>query len=83
VTIVGIPGDAADAIPTTLMVTRNLSLHSVFGSTPADWAFAVRAFTAGILAPASLITHELPLEDYGRGLDLSSAPSAGKILLRP
>lgn len=83
VTITGIPGDAADAVPTTLIVTRNLSLHSVFGSTSADWAFAVRAFNAGILAPAPFITAELPLEDYERGLELSSAPTAGKILLRP
>jgi threonine dehydrogenase-like Zn-dependent dehydrogenase len=83
VTITGIPGDAADAVPTRLIVTRNLSLHSVFGSTSADWAFAVRAFNAGILAPAPFITDELPLEDYERGLRLSSAPAAGKILLRP
>ena len=82
-TITGIPRDAADAVPTTLIVTRNLSLHSVFGSTSADWAFAVRAFNAGILAPAPFITAELPLEDYERGLELSSAPTAGKILLRP
>jgi threonine dehydrogenase-like Zn-dependent dehydrogenase len=83
VAIIGIPGDAADSIPTTLIVTRNLALHSVFGSTSADWAYAVRAFNAGILAPAPFITDELPLEGYERALELSSAPAAGKILLRP
>ncbi|HEY7486035.1 MAG TPA: alcohol dehydrogenase catalytic domain-containing protein [Streptosporangiaceae bacterium] len=83
VTITGIPGDSADSVPTTLIVTRNLSLYSVFGSTPADWAYAVRAFNSGVLAPAPFITDELPLEEYERALDLSSAPAAGKILLRP
>ncbi|HEX6469115.1 MAG TPA: alcohol dehydrogenase catalytic domain-containing protein [Streptosporangiaceae bacterium] len=83
VTITGIPGDRADSVPTRLIVTRNLSLHSVFGSASADWAYAVRAFNAGVLAPAPFITDELPLEDYERGLELSSAPTAGKILLRP
>ncbi|WP_433472474.1 zinc-dependent alcohol dehydrogenase [Spirillospora sp. CA-142024] len=83
VAILGIPGDPADSIPTTLIVTRHLALHTVFGSTSADWAHVVRAFAAGILAPAPFVTDELPLEDYEQALKLSGSPTAGKILLRP
>ncbi|MFB4316067.1 zinc-binding dehydrogenase [Actinomadura sp. 21ATH] len=83
VVLTGIPADPADAVPTTLLVTRALSLHTVFGAGPADWAYAVRAFGAGVLRPAALITHELPLDDYERALKLSASPDAGKVLLRP
>ncbi|GAA2108789.1 zinc-dependent alcohol dehydrogenase [Actinomadura alba] len=83
VVLTGIPGDPADAIPTSLIVTRALTLSSVFGATSADWTYAVRAFNAGILAPEALITHDLPLEDYERALNLSGSPTAGKVLLHP
>jgi threonine dehydrogenase-like Zn-dependent dehydrogenase len=83
VVISGIPGDTADAIPTTLIVTRNLTLSSVFGAASSDWAYAVRAFGAGVLDPAALVTHDLPLEEYEAALDLSASPDAGKVLLHP
>ncbi|GAA3940344.1 alcohol dehydrogenase catalytic domain-containing protein [Actinomadura viridis] len=83
VALTGIPADPADAVPTTLLVTRALSVRTVFGAGPADWSYAVRAFGTGVLRPASLITHELPLDDFEKALRLSAAPGAGKVLLRP
>ncbi|MWA04676.1 alcohol dehydrogenase catalytic domain-containing protein [Actinomadura sp. LD22] len=83
VVVTGIPADPADAVPTSLLVTRALSLHTVFGSGPADWTYAVRAFAGGVLRPASLITHELPLTEFAAALKLSGSPDAGKVLLRP
>ncbi|MFI6515569.1 zinc-binding dehydrogenase [Spirillospora sp. NPDC050679] len=83
VVLTGIPGEPADSVPTLLLVTRALEVHTVFGAGPADWAYAVRAFTGGVLRPASLITHELPLADFEKALALSAGPCAGKILLRP
>ncbi|MEU5880107.1 alcohol dehydrogenase catalytic domain-containing protein [Spirillospora sp. NPDC047279] len=83
VVVTGIPADPDDTVPTALLVTRALTLHTVFGSGPADWAYAVRAFTSGVLRPAALITHELPLTDFEKALALSATPGAGKILLRP
>jgi 2-desacetyl-2-hydroxyethyl bacteriochlorophyllide A dehydrogenase len=83
VVLTGIPGDASDTVPTSLLVTRALTLHTVFGAGPADWAYAVRAFDGGVLRPAALITHELPLTDFERALTLSASPGAGKVLLRP
>ncbi|WP_067831399.1 zinc-dependent alcohol dehydrogenase [Actinomadura kijaniata] len=83
VVVTGIPADPADHVPTSLLVTRALRLHTVFGAGPADWAYAVRAFDSGVLRPASLVTHELPLADFANALKLSAAPEAGKVLLRP
>jgi 2-desacetyl-2-hydroxyethyl bacteriochlorophyllide A dehydrogenase len=83
VALTGIPGDPSDSVPTTLLVTRALSVRTVFGAGPADWAYAVRAFGAGVLRPAPLITHELPLTEFEKALKLSAAPEAGKVLLRP
>ncbi|GAA4150054.1 zinc-dependent alcohol dehydrogenase [Actinomadura keratinilytica] len=83
VVVTGIPGDPSDAVPTALLVTRALTLHTVFGAGPADWAYAVRAFDSGVLRPAGLVTHELPLADFEKALALSASPGAGKVLLRP
>ncbi|GAA4106132.1 zinc-dependent alcohol dehydrogenase [Actinomadura miaoliensis] len=83
VVVTGIPGDPSDAVPTALLVTRALTLHTVFGAGPADWAYAVRAFDTGVLRPAGLVTHELPLAEFEKALALSASPGAGKVLLRP
>jgi threonine dehydrogenase-like Zn-dependent dehydrogenase len=83
VVLTGITGDPSDAVPTTLLVTRALELHTIFGAGPADWAYAVRAFGTGVLSPAALITHELPLAEFETALKLSAAPDAGKVLLLP
>lgn len=81
--VTGIPGDASDTVPTALLVTKALTLHTVFGAGPPDWAYAVRAFESGVLRPSALITHELPLARFEEALKLSAAPGAGKVLLRP
>jgi threonine dehydrogenase-like Zn-dependent dehydrogenase len=83
VVLTGIPADPADSVPTTLLLTRALRLHTVFGAGTADWAYAVRAFGTGVLRPGELVTHELGLDDFERALKLSAAPDAGKVLLRP
>lgn len=83
VVVTGIPGDDTDSVRTTLMVTRALTLHTVFGAGPADWTYAVRAFNAGLLCPTALITHELPLTAFETALRLTGNPGAGKVLLRP
>ncbi|MFI8005911.1 zinc-binding dehydrogenase [Streptomyces sp. NPDC086010] len=62
-----------------------LTVRSVFGAPSAAWSHAVRAFTAGLLDPAPLITHEFPLERFADAVALvgSGAPDTGKVLLRP
>lgn len=84
--LTGIPEPgAAQALDPTDLVVRQLTVHTVFGAPPAAWAHTVRAFGAGVLTPAPLVTHELPLEDYAGALGLLAGrdPKVGKVLLRP
>lgn len=62
-----------------------LTVNSVFGAPSAAWSYAVRAFAAGLLDPAPLITHEFPLEQFAEALALvgGGGPETGKVLLRP
>lgn len=83
--LLGIPGDPSAAIPVGVLVGRQLTVATVFGASASGWLGAVRAFNTGLLDPAPLITHELPLEDYGTAIELLSGrqPDVGKVLLRP
>jgi threonine dehydrogenase-like Zn-dependent dehydrogenase len=83
--LLGIPGDPAAAIPVGVLVGRQLTVATVFGASAAGWLGAVRAFNTGLLDPAPLITHELPLESYGEAIELLSGGrgDVGKILLHP
>ncbi|MFD7316162.1 zinc-binding dehydrogenase [Streptomyces sp. NPDC059883] len=85
VVLTGMFTPGATGIDPVLLTLRQLTVRGVFGAPSAAWAFAVRAFTAGLLAPAPLITHEFPLERYGEAVSLvgGGAPGTGKVLLRP
>lgn len=77
------PG-AAGIDPVHLSLSQ-LTVRSVFGAPSSAWSYAVRAFTAGLLDPAPLITHEFPLERFAEAVALvgSGDPGTGKVLLRP
>ncbi|MET8328642.1 alcohol dehydrogenase catalytic domain-containing protein [Streptomyces sp. NPDC005181] len=77
------PG-AAGIDPVHLSLSQ-LTVRSVFGASSAAWSYAVRAFTAGLLDPAALITHEFPLERFADAVALvgGGGPGTGKVLLRP
>ncbi|MCK9878151.1 alcohol dehydrogenase catalytic domain-containing protein [Frankia sp. Ag45/Mut15] len=66
------------------LVVGGITLHTVFGAPSRAWTHAVRAFTAGLLRPEPLITHEVALDDAARALALLDTPSSDitKILLR-
>ncbi|MFD0141832.1 MULTISPECIES: zinc-dependent alcohol dehydrogenase [unclassified Streptomyces] len=85
VVLTGIPAPGADGLDPAELVTRRLTLHTVFGAPPAAWAHAVRAFGAGLLDLAALVTHELPLGAFPQAMELvgSGDPKVGKVLLRP
>ncbi|QPP09029.1 alcohol dehydrogenase catalytic domain-containing protein [Streptomyces bathyalis] len=70
--------------PVHLSVSQ-LTVRSVFGAPSAAWSYAVRAFGTGLLDPAPLITHELPLTAFGEAIGLVGGgdPAVGKVLLRP
>ena len=84
VVLTGMPADGAEGIDPVALSVQQLTVRSVFGAPPAAWAYAVRAFTAGLLDPAPLITHELPLEEFPAAVELvGGGPGVGKVLLRP
>ncbi|MBL1080913.1 alcohol dehydrogenase catalytic domain-containing protein [Streptomyces actinomycinicus] len=83
--LTGIPAPGADGLDPTALVVRQLEVRTVFGAPPAAWAHAVRVFGAGLLDPLPLVTHELPLTEFARAVELIGAgdPKTGKVLLRP
>ncbi|MFF1624871.1 zinc-binding dehydrogenase [Streptomyces sp. NPDC058272] len=83
--LTGIPAPGAEGLDPTDLVVRQLEVHTVFGAPPAAWAHTVRVFGAGLLNPLPLVTHELPLAEFPRAIELvgSGDPQVGKVLLRP
>lgn len=85
VVLTGLPAPGAAGLDPVLLATGQLTVAGVFGAPPAAWAYAVHAFTAGLLRPGGLVTHQLPLDAFGEAIRLAGggAPDAGKVLLRP
>ncbi|MFJ2113893.1 zinc-binding dehydrogenase [Streptomyces sp. NPDC087850] len=85
VMLTGMFAPGATGLDPALLTLNQLTVRSVFGAPSAAWAFAVRAFTSGVLAPGRLITHEFPLERFGEAVALVGGgdPRTGKVLLRP
>jgi threonine dehydrogenase-like Zn-dependent dehydrogenase len=83
--LTGIPAPGATGLDPTDLVVRQLEVQTVFGAPPSAWAHTVRVFAAGLLDPLPLVTHELPLEEFPRAIELvgSGDPGVGKVLLRP
>ncbi|KAB2972551.1 alcohol dehydrogenase catalytic domain-containing protein [Streptomyces sp. SS1-1] len=83
--LTGIPAPGAHGLDPTDLVVRQLEVHTVFGAPPDAWAHAVRVFSAGLLDPLPLVTHELPLTEFPQAIELvgSGDPKVGKVLLRP
>ncbi|WP_432491727.1 zinc-dependent alcohol dehydrogenase [Kineococcus gypseus] len=85
VVLTGIPAADADDLSSLELVSRNVHVLTVFGAPTRAWAYAVRAFSTGVLDPTPLITHEFPLEEAARALDVLADRSSGalKVLLHP
>ncbi|MFE3543151.1 zinc-binding dehydrogenase [Nocardia sp. NPDC059177] len=83
--LTGIPASNAIGLDPTDLVTRRIQVRTVFGAPPQAWSHAVRAFTAAILDPLPLITHQFALSEFRTAIDLVSAgdPAVGKVLLHP
>ena len=85
IVLTGLAGHEAEPIAPADLVTAAVTVHTVFGAPSRAWTHAVRAFTAGLLDPAPLITHDFALEEAERALQLLGFPEveAGKVLLHP
>ncbi|MDT0346250.1 zinc-dependent alcohol dehydrogenase [Streptomyces litchfieldiae] len=85
VVLTGMPEPGAHGIDPVHLSVSQLTIASVFGAPPSAWAYATHAFNHGLLRPAALITHQLPLESFGEAVRLvgSGDPEVGKVLLKP
>lgn len=85
VVLTGMFEPGAQGIDPVHLSVSQLTVRSVFGASPVAWSYAVRAFGSGLLDPAPLITHDLPLSAFGEAVGLvgSGDPAVGKVLLRP
>lgn len=85
VVLTGMFAPGAVGIDPVHLSLSQLTVRSVFGASSAAWSYAVRAFTAGLLDPAALITHEFPLDRFADAVALvgGGGPGTGKVLLRP
>jgi threonine dehydrogenase-like Zn-dependent dehydrogenase len=85
VVLTGMFEPGAQGIDPAHLSVSQLTVRSVFGAPSAAWSYAVRAFAGGVLRPAPIITHELPLTGFGEAIALvgSGDPGVGKVLLRP
>ncbi|WP_432521713.1 zinc-dependent alcohol dehydrogenase [Kineococcus sp. SYSU DK006] len=84
VVLTGIPASDADDLSSLELVSRNVHVLTVFGAPTRAWAYAVRAFAAGVLDPTPLITHEFDIARAGEALDVLAARSGAlKVLLHP
>jgi threonine dehydrogenase-like Zn-dependent dehydrogenase len=85
VVLTGMFAPGATGIDPAHLTLGQLTVRSVFGASSGAWDFVVRAFTAGLLDPGPLITHEFPLERYAEAVALvgGGRPGTGKVLLLP
>jgi len=83
VALTGIPPGPADPISPSDLVLGQITVHTVFGAPSRAWLYAVRAFAAGALNPAPLMTKEFPLEEITMALQELRNGGSVKVLLRP
>ncbi|MGH3433160.1 MAG: zinc-binding dehydrogenase, partial [Thermocrispum sp.] len=85
VVLAGMYEPGAQGIDPIHLAVSQLAVRSVFGAPSSAWVHAVRMLEAGVLDPASLITHELPLARFDEAIALvgSGRPEVGKVLLVP
>jgi threonine dehydrogenase-like Zn-dependent dehydrogenase len=85
VVLTGLPAVDDRPLSATDLVLDEITVHTVFGAPSRAWSHAVRAFVAGALDPAVVVTHELPLDQVGDAFALLADEQAGaiKVLLRP
>ncbi|TDC65943.1 zinc-dependent alcohol dehydrogenase [Streptomyces hainanensis] len=85
VVLTGMPEAGAHGIDPVHLSVSQLTVSSVFGAPPAAWSYATLAFGQGLLRPAELVTHRLPLTSFGEAIGLvgSGDPEVGKVLLTP
>ena len=70
VVIGGSPDSHRLNIPANLFVTRDLHVEGLLGYTTASWIKTLQLVERGLLPLGDLITHRLPLHEFGQALQL-------------
>lgn len=78
-------GGAGETLPLPLdtLYHRELTLSATYSSAPEDLARAFDLLVTRAVRVDGLITHRLPLEEIGRGVDLMRAQRAVKVYITP
>lgn len=76
-------GGAVLPLPLETLYHRELTITTTYSSSPADLAEAFRLVTSGTMSVESLITHRLPLERVGEGVELMRRREALKVYVTP
>jgi 2-desacetyl-2-hydroxyethyl bacteriochlorophyllide A dehydrogenase len=79
VVLEGISGVEEPALTTDLISLGNLRVQGIFGASRAAWRWVVDLFAQGLLDPAPLVTHRLPLERHEEAFALLGDRSAGAL----
>jgi threonine dehydrogenase-like Zn-dependent dehydrogenase len=85
VALTGIAGGGQRApLDTDVFCLKDLRVHGVFAYASRDFGEALRLIDGGAIDVKSLVTHTLPLGEFGRAFELLSGKEpAVKVLLRP
>jgi L-iditol 2-dehydrogenase len=67
----------------TDLFMRELTVTASYSAGPRDMRAALAMLTEGLLDPASLITHRLPLDQTAWALELQRSGSALKVVVVP
>jgi L-iditol 2-dehydrogenase len=76
-------GGGSIPIPLATLYERELTLTATYSSSPATLAQAFRLISARALLVEGLITHRLPLDHVGHGVDLVRRHEALKVYVTP
>jgi threonine dehydrogenase-like Zn-dependent dehydrogenase len=82
VALIGLPGNAS-TLETTPLVMRQVELIGTRGYNDSTWPLTIKLLERITGDALKLITHDLPLRDYARALDLVHCGQATKVILRP
>ncbi|MDH5507641.1 MAG: alcohol dehydrogenase catalytic domain-containing protein [Anaerolineae bacterium] len=81
--IIGQPPTDEVKIPYRSAMFRALAVSFSYSSKFSSWERALSLFERGVLKPAELITHVLPLSDWEAGIQLARSGEAVKVVLEP
>ena len=82
VALIGLPGTPSE-IETTPVVMRQIELIGTRGYNDSTWPLTIKMLDRITDDALKLVTHQVPLHDYQRALELVHTGQATKVILRP